>query len=80
VLKTIPWDLVDIEMISVETHLAGLVWEGSREEIVDYMKSNGYIHRIHSSLSGISEVRDDLFIREDVANRYGFNTEKRDEL
>ena len=30
VLKTIPWDLVDIEMISVETDLAGLVMEGSR--------------------------------------------------
>ena len=32
-------------MISVETNLAGLVWEGSRKHIIDFMKMNGYIHR-----------------------------------
>lgn len=61
VLQTIPWDLVDIEMISVETDLAGLVMEGSRldatkfckfiehifsrDEIIQYMAEVGYIHR-----------------------------------
>ena len=45
VLQTIPWDSVDIEMVSVETDLAGLVMPGSREEIIDYMKSQGYQHR-----------------------------------
>ena len=44
VLQTIPWSLVDIEMISVETDLAGLIHPGSRQEIIDYMKSNGYEH------------------------------------
>ena len=39
VLQTIPWQLVDIEMVSVETDLAGLVMPGSRQEIIDYMKS-----------------------------------------
>ena len=37
VLQTIPWHLVDIEMVSVATDLAG-----SRQEIIDYMKSQGY--------------------------------------
>ena len=45
VLQTIPWHLVDIEMISVETDLAGLIMPGSRPEIIDYMKEKGYIHR-----------------------------------
>ena len=45
VLQTIPWHLVDIEMISVETDLAGVVMPGSRQEIIDYMKSQGYLHR-----------------------------------
>ena len=45
VLQTIPWHEVDIEMVSVETDLAGLVMPGSREEIIEYMKSQGYHHR-----------------------------------
>ena len=45
VLQTIPWHSVDIEMVSVETDMAGLVMPGSREEIIEYMKSQGYHHR-----------------------------------
>ena len=45
VLQTIPWHLVDIEMISVETDMAGVVMPGSRQEIIDYMTSRGYVHR-----------------------------------
>ena len=45
VLQTIPWHLVDIEMISVETDLAGLVMPGTREDIIHYMRSQGYQHR-----------------------------------
>ena len=44
VLQTIPWELVDIEMVSVETDLAGLVLPGSRDEIIDYMESQGFHH------------------------------------
>ena len=44
VLQTIPWHLVDIEMISVETDLAGVVMPGSRQEIISFMKSQGYEH------------------------------------
>ena len=45
VLQTIPWHSVDIEIISVETDLAGLIMPGSRQEIIDYLQSKGYIHR-----------------------------------
>ena len=72
VLQTIPWNLVDIEMVSVETDLAGLVMPGSRQEIIEYMKSQGYIHRSHQVESHIKSgvVKDDLFIRQDVFQRY----------
>ena len=42
VLQTVPWDKVDIWVISVETHMAGSVFPGSRDEIIQYMKSVGY--------------------------------------
>ena len=86
VLQTIPWHSVDIEIISVETDLAGLVMPGSREEIIEYMKSQGYIHRSHQVESHIKSgvVKDDLFIRQDVFQRYkNINTNShilRDEL
>ena len=72
VLQTIPWDKVDIEVISVETHLAGVVMEGSREDIIDFMKKQGYRHRQHTSGTNFAHYisfKDDLFIREDVAQK-----------
>ena len=45
VLQTIPWARVDIELVSVETDLAGRVMEGSRGDIIQYMGDQGYIHR-----------------------------------
>ena len=46
VLQTIPWRSVDIEIISVETDLAGLSsMPGSRQDIIEYLQSKGYIHR-----------------------------------
>ena len=44
-LRTLPWARVDIEMVSVETDLAGRGMEGSREDIIRYMGDQGYIHR-----------------------------------
>ena len=52
VLRTIPWHKVDIEVVSVETNLAGVVMEGSRQEILDYMRARGYTHRRHLSGTG----------------------------
>ena len=42
VLRTIPWDKVDIWVLSVETHMAGRVFPGSRDDIINYMKTVGY--------------------------------------
>ena len=66
VLQTIPWGELDIWVISVETHLAGLVFPGSREEIVKYMDSVGY--RLVNWTE--EEMRkDDLFVRKDIELR-----------
>ena len=67
VLKTIPWDKVDIEVLSVETNLAGQVTEGTREDIISYMETRGYHHRRHLTGLGCGKgVKDDLFIRQDI--------------
>ena len=69
-LRTLPWARVDIEMVSVETDLAGRVMEGSREDIIEYMRDQGYIHREHHTKSGVKNGnKDDLFIRKDVVDR-----------
>ena len=69
-LRTLPWARVDIEMVSVETDLAGRVMEGSREDIIEYMRDQGYIHRAHHTKSGVKNGnKDDLFIRKDVVDR-----------
>ena len=46
-LRTIPWDRVDIEVLTVEMDLAGKVLEGSRQEIIDLMESAGYTRFDH---------------------------------
>ena len=74
-LQTIPWTELDIWVVSVETHLAGLVFPGSREEIIQFMDSVGYVlvpwteEEMH---------KDDLFVRKDIELR-GVAV-KRDEL
>ena len=56
VLKTIPWDKVDIRTLSVETQFAGDVLEGSRKDIIDLLTGVGYSH--FGSIA-----RDDVFVR-----------------
>ena len=82
VLKTLPWDQVDIEVISVETDLAGMVMEGSREEIIEFMESVGYTHAEHSnSWSHVNNMpKDDMFVRNDVARRIGLIDTSKQEL
>ena len=44
--------------------------EGSREDIIDFMKRQGYRHTQHTSGTNFAfynSFKDDLFIREDVA-------------
>ena len=42
VLKTIPWNDVNIKVLGIETEHAGLVYEGSEEDIISYLRSVGY--------------------------------------
>ena len=64
VLKTIPWDKVDISVLAVE-YLHG---KGGKKPYVDYMKSVGY--RVHSTIkykrNEISlSVNDFIFVKND---------------
>ena len=43
VLKSIPWEKVDIEVITIETNHAGEVFEGTREEIKDFLVHKGFV-------------------------------------
>ena len=62
-------------MVSVETHLAGLVFPGSREEIIEFMDSVGYT-LIPWTQEQMNKY--DLFVRKDIELRgSGVN---RDEL
>ena len=56
VLRTIPWDKVDIRALSVETQFAGDVLDGSRKDIFDLLLGVGFSH-----LGSLA--RDDIFVR-----------------
>jgi len=71
ILKTIPWDKVDIRVLSVETHLAGRIYPGDRKDLIAYMEKVGYrhIHWAHQSTNDNRKAmgtNDDLFVRNDV--------------
>jgi len=59
VLRTIPWDKVDIEVVTVETNHAGEVFPGTKEEIREYMAEQGYVY--HNTVAV-----DDVFVRKDL--------------
>ena len=44
VLKTIPWDKVDIEVLLIELIHAGSQFKGSREEIHQFLSSKSYVY------------------------------------
>ena len=44
VLRSIPWSLVDIEVLLLELIHAGTVVAGSREEIHDYLHQQHYVY------------------------------------
>ncbi|XP_023342585.1 uncharacterized protein LOC111712248 [Eurytemora carolleeae] len=84
VLKTIPWDKVDIQALSIETHMGGIVFPGSRLDIIRYMESVGYRH-IENGHVGTNENRerigtiDDLFVRKNIPVKSG-KTKTKEEL
>jgi len=55
VLKTVPWDLVNINVLGIETEHAGKVFEGSEDDISNYLDSVGY--------NKTKKVGHDLFFR-----------------
>jgi len=59
VLKSIPWDKVDIEVLTVESNHMGEVFPGSQDELREYMKEQGYV-------LAYTVVIDDVFIRKDL--------------
>ena len=64
VLKTIPWALVDIQVISVE--LGGVVWtteDGKRKIVHNYLEAQGYEYL---ATVGV----DDMFLRKDLLEFY----------
>ena len=62
VLKSIPWDKVDIRVLTVETHLAGKVFPGTRQDIIDFMDSVGY-WLLEIRFRSKEEVNDDVFVK-----------------
>ena len=42
VLKTLPWDKVDIQALLVEVDHIGEIFDGSRKVLNDLLASNGY--------------------------------------
>ena len=44
VLKTVPWDKVDIEVLLIELIHAGSLFKGSREEIHQFLSSKDYVY------------------------------------
>jgi len=72
VLKTVPWEKVDIRVLTVETHFAGQVYPGDRREVIAYMEEVGYRHIQDNVDRGVGEndgtpkKQDDLFVRNDV--------------
>ena len=59
VLKHVPWESVDIEVLLLELEFAGMVFPGSREDIIDFLDDNNFKH-----LGGMN--KDDYFVRKDL--------------
>jgi len=79
VLKTIPWDKVDIRVLSVETHLVGRVFPGTRQDVVKFMASVGYQH-VNWAHRGTNQARDTLGTRDDMFVKKGINIRRKEEL
>jgi len=76
VLQTIPWEKVDIQVLSIETHFVGERSAGSKEELIDFLDDKGYKHfpgahkveDVFFHYEGIArKIYNDLFVRRDVA-------------
>ena len=61
-------------MLTVETHLAGRIFPGDRNELISFMEDVGYIH-VKEAHQKTNEGRtnmgttDDLFVRKDISTQ-----------
>lgn len=53
VLRTIPWDKVDISVVEIEMNHLGKVFDGSAEDLKSFMKKNGYKFKGMVEIDGI---------------------------
>ena len=62
ILKTVPWNQVNVTLFSVEINHAGKIFPESRVDIQDFIKRQGY--KFHSTV-----VIDDIFYKKEI-NRF----------
>ena len=77
VLQTVPWDQVDIRVLSVETHLAGRMFPGTRKDIINYMEKVGYSH-LPGAHRGTNAARRELGTTDDMFVKRGVEVRDRD--
>jgi len=84
VLETIPWDKVDIEVMSIETHFMGLRSKETKSDLILYLDRQGYTHMpgAHKSSgqtfeyetedgkTALHDIENDLFVRKDIVKKY----------
>jgi hypothetical protein len=59
VLETVPWDKVNMTLLSIEINHAGDIFPGTRSDIRNFLASKGY------TFKGTATI-DDFFLREDL--------------
>ena len=45
-LKSVPWNEVNIQLLGIEMAHAGEVFDGSKEEITRFLHKNRYIYKV----------------------------------
>ncbi|XP_023322284.1 uncharacterized protein LOC111696785 [Eurytemora carolleeae] len=74
VLKTIPWNKVDIQVMTIETDLIGKagISGGSQEEAREFIISKGYtLFKHRNNINPVTGLENnDLFIRNDIVKKW----------
>ncbi|XP_023322539.1 uncharacterized protein LOC111696953 [Eurytemora carolleeae] len=71
ILRTVPWDKVDIQVLSVETHLLDRLFPGDRTELIEFMDSVGYVHvpwghTVQTYSRNVMGTTDDMFVKKGI--------------
>ena len=73
VLETLPWNKVNITLLSIETNHAGDIFPGTREDIKTFLEDRGY------NLSQTTVI-DDFFLHKDFKMSKEKRNHNNDEL